>query len=41
MNEVKIGGGWNEKLAGEFEQEYFKSLSSFVRENIDSSSVTV
>ncbi len=32
MAEVKIGGGWKEKLAEEFEQEYFKDLSDFVRE---------
>lgn len=32
MAEVKIGGGWKERLAEEFEQEYFKNLSAFVRE---------
>src|SRR3989344_6727235 len=32
MAEVKIGGGWKEKLAGEFEKDYFKDLSKFVRE---------
>ncbi len=32
MTEVKIGGGWKEKLSEEFEQEYFKDLSTFVRE---------
>lgn len=31
MTEVKIGGGWNEKLSDEFEKEYFKNLSQFVR----------
>jgi uracil-DNA glycosylase len=31
MKEVKIGGGWKEKLADEFEQDYFKSLTEFVR----------
>ena len=32
MAEVKIGGGWKEKLGGEFDQDYFKSLADFVRE---------
>lgn len=32
MGEVKIGGGWKEKLEDEFEQEYFKTLTDFVRE---------
>lgn len=32
MSEVRIGGGWKEKLEGEFGQEYFKSLTDFVRE---------
>ena len=31
MAEVKIGGGWKEKLVGEFEQDYFKNLAEFVR----------
>ena len=31
MREVKIGGGWKEKLADEFEQSYFKELTEFVR----------
>src|SRR3989344_9211181 len=31
MAEVKIGGGWKEKLADEFERDYFKSLAEFVR----------
>jgi len=32
MTEVKIGGGWKEKLSREFEQDYFKNLTQFVRE---------
>ena len=32
MAEVKIETSWKEKLAGEFEQGYFKELSQFVRE---------
>jgi uracil-DNA glycosylase len=32
MGEVKIGGGWREKLEEEFGQEYFKTLTEFVRE---------
>ena len=31
MNEVRIGGGWKEKLSEEFEKSYFKELSDFVR----------
>lgn len=31
MADVKIGGGWKEKLHTEFSQEYFKSLTDFVR----------
>jgi uracil-DNA glycosylase len=31
MKEVKIGGGWKEKLEDEFGKEYFKSLADFVR----------
>lgn len=31
MSDVKIGGGWKEKLQTEFSQEYFKSLTDFVR----------
>src|SRR4051812_49419294 len=30
--EIRIGGGWKEKLSDEFDQEYFKSLSAFVHE---------
>jgi uracil-DNA glycosylase len=32
MTEVKIGGGWKEKLAEEFDKEYFKNLTQFVRD---------
>lgn len=32
MAEVKIGGGWKEKLSHELEKGYFKDLSKFVRE---------
>lgn len=32
MHEVRIGGGWKEKLADEFSQPYFQDLSGFVRE---------
>lgn len=39
MSEVKIGGGWKERLDGEFEQEYFKNLSSFVRDEYQKSTV--
>lgn len=31
MNYVKIGGGWKEALGTEFDKEYFKKLSDFVR----------
>lgn len=30
--EVRIEAGWKEKLSGEFEKEYFKTLTEFVRE---------
>ena len=30
--EVKIEAGWKAKLSGEFEKEYFKTLTEFVRE---------
>jgi uracil-DNA glycosylase len=30
--DIRIGGGWKEKLADEFEQEYFKNLTDFVRD---------
>lgn len=29
--EVRIGGGWNEKLAPEFSEAYFRELADFVR----------
>lgn len=32
MAEVKMEASWKERLAGEFEEEYFKNLSQFVRE---------
>lgn len=32
MGEVKIGGGWKERLSDEFGQPYFKELTDFVRE---------
>ncbi len=32
MKKVKIGGGWKERLSEEFGQEYFKTLTDFVRE---------
>lgn len=31
MGDVRIGGGWKEKLSAEFEQSYFKELTDFVR----------
>ncbi|TSC61659.1 MAG: uracil-DNA glycosylase [Parcubacteria group bacterium Athens0416_74] len=31
MTEVRIGGGWKEKLVEEFSQSYFKALTDFVR----------
>jgi uracil-DNA glycosylase len=31
MTEVKIGGGWKEKLEEEFSQSYFRALTDFVR----------
>jgi uracil-DNA glycosylase len=39
MAEVKIGGGWKEKLEEEFDQEYFKDLSKFVREEYQRATV--
>src|SRR3989338_2529784 len=32
MGEVRIGGGWKEKLESEFEQTYFTTLTDFVRD---------
>ncbi len=31
MKDVQIGGGWKEKLADQFDEAYFKSLTEFVR----------
>ncbi len=31
MNQVRIGGGWKDKLSDEFEKPYFKDLTDFVR----------
>ncbi len=31
MKEVQIGGGWKEKLAAQFGEQYFKALTEFVR----------
>ena len=39
MTEVKIGGGWREKLAGEFGQVYFEDLSRFVKEEYQKTTV--
>jgi len=39
MAEVKIGGGWKEKLADEFEKPYFKELAEFVRQEYQASAV--
>jgi len=37
--EVKIGGGWKEKLEEEFGQPYFKELTDFVREEYKKSTI--
>lgn len=39
MGDVKIGGGWKEKLSDEFGQKYFKTLTDFVREEYKSTTV--
>lgn len=39
MTEVKIGGGWREKLAGEFGQVYFEDLTRFVKEEYQKTTV--
>lgn len=39
MTEVRIGGGWKEKLEAEFGQEYFKHLTEFVREEYKKATV--
>lgn len=36
---MKIGGGWREKLAGEFGQVYFEDLSRFVKEEYQKTTV--
>lgn len=37
--EVKIGGGWKEKLEEEFGKEYFKTLTEFVRQEYAKASI--
>ncbi len=32
MKDVQIGGGWKDRLADEFGQDYFKNLSAFVHD---------
>jgi uracil-DNA glycosylase len=39
MSEVKIGGGWKEKLAGEFGQAYFEELTRFVKEEYQKTTI--
>ena len=39
MAEVKIGGGWKEKLEDEFELDYFRELTSFVRDEYTKATV--
>ena len=39
MKEIKICGGWKEKLAEEFEKPYFQELSDFVHEEYKSTTV--
>jgi uracil-DNA glycosylase len=39
MNDVRIGGGWKEKLSAEFLQDYFARLSAFVRREYQSATV--
>jgi uracil-DNA glycosylase len=39
MKDVKIGGGWREVLAGEFEQAYFQDLTTFVRQEYQKATV--
>lgn len=39
MAEVKIGGGWKEKLAHEFDDPYFEELARFVKEEYQRASV--
>lgn len=37
--EVKIGGGWKEKLSDEFGKPYFKELTDFVRDEYKKTSI--
>jgi uracil-DNA glycosylase len=39
MGEIRIGGGWKEKLTGEFEKSYFKELTDFVRTEYTSAKI--
>ncbi len=39
MHDVKLGGGWKEKLADQFDQSYFKQLTEFVRNEYVSATV--
>lgn len=39
MKDLKIGGGWKEKLIDEFEQPYFQHLTKFVREEYQKATV--
>ncbi len=39
MSEVKIGGGWKEKLEGEFGQAYFEELTRFVKEEYQKTTI--
>lgn len=39
MAEIKIEASWKEQLAEEFEQDYFKNLSAFVREEYQKASI--
>jgi uracil-DNA glycosylase len=39
MSEVKMEASWKERLAEEFDQEYFKDLSKFVREEYQRATV--
>ncbi len=39
MRDVRIGGGWKEKLEQEFGKEYFRELTDFVREEYTKSTI--
>ncbi len=39
MADVKIGGGWKEKLSEQFDEPYFKDLAQFVRDEYQKSTV--